>query len=214
MNDAAAKIIFEELFARYPALELCRCDIWAAYEALRGCFAAGGALLLCGNGGSCADCGHIAGELMKGFMLKRPLQGGKKRALAEAGPDGAALAAGLQGALRAIDLCAQSPIVTAVANDINPAFIYAQQVYALGGPNDALIAISTSGRAENVYYALVAARAAKMKRIGLTGGDGGRMAALCDVAIKAPATLTHEVQEYHLPIYHALCAMLESCFFA
>ena len=126
---------------------------------------------------------------------------------------GDTLANELQGSLRAISLCEQAALNTAFSNDIRPSLIYAQQVQALGDPGDVLLGISTSGQAENVCYALIAARAAGMAGIGLTGAGGGRMASLCDVIIRVPATRTYEVQEYHLPIYHALCAMLESHFF-
>jgi len=210
---AGPEKLFEALFARKRELEACRRDIWSAYELLRDCFADGGKLLLCGNGGSCADCDHIAGELMKGFMRPRPLPGNVKRALRELGSDGATMADKLQGALKAINLCGHQALNTAIANDISPSLIFAQQTLALGVAGDVLMGLSTSGNAENVCGALIAARAAGMARIGMTGEGGGRMAPLCDVAIRAPASQTYEIQEYHLPIYHTLCAMLEAHFF-
>ncbi len=205
----------EELIQRYPTLAPCRKAIEAAYGVLVECYSKGGKLLVCGNGGSAADADHIVGELMKGFLSPRPLPEGMRQRLAAADREiGSALAARLQAGLPAINLSASSALGTAFANDVSAEFSYAQAALAYGKAGDVLLGISTSGNAANVRAALCAARAGGLATIGLTGKGGGRMARLCDALIDVPATRTFEVQELHLPVYHCLCAMVESRFFA
>ena len=166
----------------------------------------GGKLLACGNGGSCADADHIVGELMKGFLLKRPLLDGEREALARAGDDGM-LANVLQ---RAVPVLVLSGLSTAFLNDVEPQAVFAQQAYAYARPGDVLMGISTSGNSKNVIQAMIAAKARGAKIIALTGEGGGKMAGLCDVLVDVPQKETYRVQELHLPVYHALCAALES----
>ena len=129
-------------------------------------------------------------------------------------PETAALLSGkLQGALPAHSLTAEASLITALCNDVDADIIYAQQIYGYGKPGDSLVGISTSGNARNVCLAAELARAAGINTIALTGRAGGKLAGLCDVSIRVPADSTPEVQELHLPVYHALCAALESCFF-
>ncbi len=202
------------LVARYPDLAGCAGDIASAFDLLRIMFEAGGTLLICGNGGSAADCEHIVGELMKGFRSKRPLSPDRRALLCAAEPEhGDYLADHLQGALPAISLVSQSGLMTAFANDVAPDMVFAQQVYGYGRAGDTLLGISTSGTSRNVLHALRVARAMKLRTIGLTGQDGGTMVGLCDVTIRVPYTDTARIQERHLPIYHTLCAMLEETFF-
>lgn len=204
----------EECIGRHPALGGCRADIEAAYRIIVDCFSSGGMLLACGNGGSAADAEHIVGELMKGFLGTRPLPEAMRARLREADPElGPALAGRLQGALPAINVSAGLSLPTAFANDVNPEMAYAQAVNGYGRKGNVLLGLSTSGNARNVLAALCVARALGMKTIGMTGRDGGRMKDRCDVMIRVPADRTHEVQELHLPVYHALCAMLEAHFF-
>lgn len=177
-----------------------------ALQMLVDCFAGGGKLLLCGNGGSAADCGHIAGELLKGFLKKRPVPG----ALCAQVPQ----AAGLQQGLPAIDLTAHAAAITAIANDLGGEAVYAQQVLAYGRPGDVVLGISTSGSAANVNFALQTARALGLKTLGLTGRSGGKMKETCDVLLNVDADETYRIQELHLPLYHALCAGVEAHFFA
>jgi D-sedoheptulose 7-phosphate isomerase len=205
----------DELVSRYPVLSECRPDIEAAYGALVTAFAGGGKLLICGNGGSSADAEHIVGELMKGYLLPRPLPADLRARLIAASPElGPALAATLQGALPAINLAAGTALPTAFANDVSAELAFAQAAHGHGRPGDVLLGISTSGNAANVKAALCVARAVGMKAIGLSGKDGGKMAALCDILIRVPATRTFEIQELHLPVYHCLCAMVEARFFS
>ena len=184
-----------------------------AFQLLLTCYQNGGKLLLCGNGGSCCDCQHIAGELMKGFLLKRPLPPEEKAALEAVDEAGKSLAVQLQRALPTIVLADLQGLSTAFGNDVEATAAYAQQAYAFAQPGDVLLGISTSGNAENVYLAAVAAKAKGAAVLGLTGKGGGRLARICDVLLEAPETETYRVQEKHLPIYHALCAMLEEKLF-
>lgn len=201
------------LLQQYPRLNSCTSEMQAAFQMLSASFREGGKLLLCGNGGSAADCEHIAGELMKGFLLKRPLPDETKAALCAFGEQGAALASQLQGALPCIPLTGCIALSTAFANDVDPYLIFAQQVYGYGRAGDVLLALSTSGNAKNVAAAVTVAKVLGMHTIGLTGASGGRLRDICDVTICAPESETYRIQEYHIAIYHALCAMLELEFF-
>lgn len=196
---------YKRLLNRYPQLYEIREEIWDAFEILRDAFAGGGKLLICGNGGSAADAEHIVGELMKGFHLSRELQ---KEEQEKYGP----MAKELQGALPAIALSSHTALSTAFSNDVNPRMTFAQQVYGYGRPGDVFLGISTSGNSKNVVYAAEVARIKEMKVITLLGNDGGQLKGLSDVAVIVPRKETADIQELHLPIYHALCAMLEDEF--
>ena len=188
-------------------MQCCAKEVETAHEVLLNCFKAGNKLLLCGNGGSCADCEHIAGELVKSFSRERPLDPELADKL------GQELASNLHGSLPAIPLPSFTAFHTAFANDDHPEYAFAQQVIGLGKPGDVLLAISTSGNSGNVLHAINTAKATELKVIGLTGADGGKLAPLCDVAIKVPAQEVARVQELHLPVYHALCQALEDAIF-
>lgn len=206
--------ILPDLIARYPELDECIPDINGAFQVLADCFESGGKLLICGNGGSAADCEHLVGELMKGFISRRPLPAEVRSSLLNEFPDdGEYLADHLQGALPAISLVSQSSLITAYANDVAADMIYAQQVFGYGKPGDALIGISTSGRSRNILNALRVARSRGLATVGFSGRTGGDMPELCDVVVKVPEDDTLKIQERHLPIYHALCSMLEQAFF-
>src|SRR5215216_1116069 len=205
----------QQLISTYPELTACFSDIRAAYQVLCASYRGGGKVLTCGNGGSAADAEHIVGELMKGFLSKRPLSGDvHAKLLAASAQDGDYLASHLQGALPAISLVSQSSLLSAIANDTAADMIFAQQVYAYGREDDTLIGLSTSGNARNVMNAMQVARAFGLHTIALTGPTGGALKSLCDVCICVPAESTPSIQERHLPVYHALCAMLEQEFFA
>ena len=213
MADPGADAL-ETLRTRYPDLKPCLPALADVAEHLVVTFREGGKLLVCGNGGSAADSEHIVGELMKGFESRRPLPDERRRRLLQDFPEeGAYLADHLQGALPAVSLVSQSALVTAFANDVAPDMVYAQQVYGYGRPGDALLAVSTSGDSANVVRALQVARAFGLTTLGLSGRTGGRMKALCDACICVPEDDTLRVQERHLPLYHALCALLEQRFF-
>ena len=204
----------EELTSRYPVLEAVKGDVLAAYAILRDCYAGGGKLMIAGNGGSCADSEHIVGELMKGFVKRRPVSNEFAAALQEADEKrGEELASSLQGGLPAIALTGHAGLATAFLNDVNGEMIYAQQLYGYGTKGDVFMGISTSGNAENVMYAVAVAKASGIKTIGLTGKNGGKMAGACDCSIVVPSDETFKIQELHLPIYHTLCLMLEEHFY-
>lgn len=167
----------------------------------------GGKLLLCGNGGSAADADHWAGELLKGFRLQRRLS---EEQQAKFRPETAQF---LQGALPAIPLTGFPALTTAFGNDVSPELCFAQLTWALGKPGDVWIGLSTSGNARNVCAAAEVARAQGLHTLALTGQNGGRLAPLCNTAIRVPASETYRIQEYHLPVYHSLCLMLEDAFF-
>lgn len=206
--------IIEELIARYPQLSCCQDQVEEASRMMIRCFSSGHKLLVCGNGGSCADAEHIVGELMKGFLKKRPLSEEIRNKMKKENPAlEDSLLDQLQCGLPAIALTGSPALSTAFANDVNPQLIYAQQVIGLGESGDILLGISTSGNAANVYAAAQVARGLEMEVIGLTGRDGGLLKSCADVCIIVPETETYKIQELHLPVYHALCAAAEAYFF-
>ena len=206
--------VFAELMKDYPALEVCRQSINKAYEALCRTYDGGGRVYVCGNGGSAADAGHITGELMKGFEKKRPVRFSSDVATRLSANTAAILEKKLQGALPCHNLSAETALMTALINDIDADIIYAQQIYGYGRPGDLFIGISTSGNAVNVLLAAELARAMGLYTIALTGRSGGQIAPICDIAICVPAEKTANVQELHLPVYHALCRAVEAHYFA
>ena len=208
------RAILQRLLEDNPALAPLRSGLLDAYALLQGAFESGGKLLLCGNGGSAADADHIVGELMKGFLKRRPLTA-EERALLDDTPDmPAGFADRLQGALPALSLNTHGALLSAYANDVDASMVYAQQVWALGQGGDALLALSTSGNSRNVVNAVHAARAKGLRTLAITGDKESALSALCDVTLRLPSTETYRVQEYTLPVYHALCALLEAAFFA
>lgn len=206
----------QRLIERYPELAVCQADIQRAYETLHQCYLAGGKILLAGNGGSAADCEHIVGELMKGFMSARLLPAVERDKLSSlyGSEEGAYLADHLQGALPAIALSGHSALSTAFANDVAADMVFAQQVYGYGKPEDALVVFSTSGNSVNVIRAVQVAKARGLATIGFTGRGGGKLKTLADTTVCVPYDVTPDIQERHLPIYHALCIMLEEAFFS
>jgi D-sedoheptulose 7-phosphate isomerase len=150
-------------------------------EALGG----GRKLLLFGNGGSAADAQHIAAELVGRFVReRRPLP--------------------------AVALTTDTSALTAIANDYGYEEVFARQVRALGSAGDVALAISTSGRSPNVLRAVEAARAGKLKTIGLTGGDGGALAGMVDVSLRVSASReSARIQETHILVGHVICELVE-----
>ena len=190
----------EDLISRIPALSACKSEIEAAADIMTETYLRGGKILLCGNGGSAADCDHIAGELLKGFLSPRKITD-------EAVP--AVFREKLQGSLPAISIPALTAALTASLNDLDPEFAYAQLLRGLSKEGDLLIAISTSGNAANVLHAAELARAMGVNVLSLTGAGGGALAGIATIAVRAPESETYLIQELHLPIYHCLCAEVE-----
>ena len=145
---------------------------------------AGGKLLVCGNGGSAADSQHIVAELVGRFLAERP-------------------------GYPALALTANTSTLTAVGNDYGFDQVFARQVQAMGGPNDVLLVISTSGNSTNCVLAVEEARRHRMKAHGFLGGDGGRLLPLLDGAMVAPSDSTPKIQEIHITMGHLLCMILE-----
>ncbi|MBQ8766474.1 MAG: SIS domain-containing protein [Clostridia bacterium] len=194
----------DNIFERYPELKCCESDIKKALNLIIETYKNKGKILVCGNGGSAADSEHIVGELMKGFLSKREI---KDDRLTEE------LKEKLQGALPAISLCSQTALITAFNNDLDPDYVFAQQVYGYGKEKDLLIAISTSGNSKNILKAVEVANCIGVKTLALTGGNGGRIKELATVTICVPSDETYKIQEYHLSVYHYLCAEVEKEFF-
>jgi len=196
--------MMNEIWSRFPKLQDCRKAIEDAVELTVNCYRNGGKVLLLGNGGSAADCEHISGEFLKSFMAERRVEDPSI-------PED--LQQLLQGSLPAIPLPSLSSAMTATINDMDPSAVYAQLLYGLGKKGDVLIAISTSGNAKNVILAARLAKAMGISVLALTGEGGGTLATLSDIAIRVPAKETYRIQEYHLPVYHYLCAEVERILF-
>ncbi len=194
----------ENLLKRYPPLSQCKEDIEKALELMIETYKQGGKVLVCGNGGSASDSEHIVGELMKGFL-------GKRTVTDERIPSD--LRCKLQGSLPAISLPSQCAILSAYINDVDPEMMYAQLVFGYAKENDLVIGLSTSGNSKNVVNAIKVADAMGVKTLSMTGEKGGILAEISDVCIKVPECETYKIQEYHLPVYHYLCASVEKEFF-
>ena len=203
-----------ELYSRYPQLTECEESISKALEMFIETYKNGGKILIGGNGGSCADSEHIVGELMKGFMLKRPVGCEFEDNLKACGfEDAEFLCKNLQGALPAISLPSQTAILSAFINDVSPEMMYAQMVYGYATEKDLLVCLSTSGNSKNLVHAAKIAKAKGTRVLSMTGQKDSLLSQLSDVTIKVPETETYKIQELHLPVYHHLCAMCESEFF-
>ena len=196
-----------ELVLSFENLRMLEDEVRTSANLITESFSNGNKLLLCGNGGSCADCEHIAGEMVKQFAKERPLN---PEIVEKLGPE---LSSELHGGLPALSLPSMIGFHTAFNNDNNPEFAFAQQVVAFGKANDVLWGISTSGNSKNVLHAVKTAKALGLKTIGLTGENGGKLSQIADITIKAPADNVARIQELHLPIYHAICAFVEDKMF-
>lgn len=213
LAEALKNPALQDLLVRLPALKPLAGDLVHAYLEIVDCFSDGGILFLCGNGGSMADALHMSAELLKSYTRARRLPETFRARLVEQ-RDGELLARNLQSGLRTVVLGINPSLTSAVANDMpDSGMILAQELVALGRSGDVLLCLSTSGEARNVLYAAQTAHAMRMRVIALTGGDGGRLASLADVAICVPASRTDRIQECHEACYHTLCEMLEMAFF-
>lgn len=209
-----SKQIRDELFQRYPALVSCQKEFDEAYSVILDCYRKDGKLMLAGNGGSAADSDHFTGEMTKSFKFSRRLDSGFEQKLESLyGDEGKKLAENLEGGLMCIPLTQFAAANTAFMNDVLPEAAFAQLVQTFGRENDVFIGISTSGNSRNIILALMAAKARGVRTVCLTGATGGKCREFADVCICAPETETFKIQEYHLPIYHALCSMVEADLF-
>jgi phosphoheptose isomerase len=185
-DDAAlVQALFDEAIALHRQVrDGVQESVIEAATAIRSALAAGGKLLVFGNGGSAADAQHMASELVGRFERERE-------------------------ALAAIALTTDSSIVTSVANDFTFDWVFARQIEALGRREDVALGISTSGRSANVLTAIEAANARGMKTIALTGRDGGTIGKAAAIHINVPHGSTARVQEVHRTVIHAICALVE-----
>lgn len=198
-------------FSENPTLIGLRGAFEEASSRLLKAYGDGRKLLLCGNGGSAADCSHISGELLKGFLKKRPLPEALREQFSEKwGERGLAIASALQEGLPAIPLTENGAALSAFANDVDPELVYAQLVLAYGKPGDVLIGISTSGNAKNVNNAVKTASVLKMHTVALSGKSGGELKEISEISLIVPENETYRVQEAHLKLYHLLCAVVEN----
>ncbi len=201
---------YSQLIKRYPNLAVCESSILDALNLLIKSYSSGGKLIAMGNGGSSADAEHICGELVKSFVAKRELSKEEVSLFTNIDPE---LPFKIQGSLPAISLGVQHSTISAFSNDMTAVYHFAQQIWGLGKEHDVVLGISTSGNSANVVHGINVARAKGITTIGLTGERESKLSSLVDVCIKAPALLTHHIQELHLPIYHCLCLELENFFF-
>ncbi len=148
-----------------------------------------GKILFCGNGGSAADCQHLAAELVGKLLLDRP-------------------------GLPSVALTTDTSALTAIANDFGYEHVFARQVEAIGRSGDVLVAISTSGRSPNILRALETARRKQLTTVGMTGAGGGAMADLCDYCLCVPSTETQKIQEGHIVLGHIVCELTEAAMMA
>ena len=210
MAKETANNEIEILIERYPCLSPLRERLYRCVDMLAESYRCGRKLLVCGNGGSAADSLHIVGELMKGFVLDRRIPQKLQAALMEHYPNEAPYyIQNLQAAFPAISLVSETALMTAYSNDQAADLAMAQQVLGYGHPGDVLLAISTSGNSANTVHAARIARVLGVKVIALTGQGGGELAALSDILLDVPSRVTYQIQELHLPVYHALCLALE-----
>ena len=206
--------LLTELIARYPILTPIKADIQKAAEMMLETYRAGGKILVCGNGGSCADSDHIVGELMKGFLGKRRMDPQQQERFRDAlGEEAQELIEKLQCGIPAISLPSQSAVLSAFANDVDAELMYAQLVFGYAKKEDLLIGLSTSGNSKNVTAAVKVAKAMGVSTLALTGSRESELSKRCDCTIRVPETETFKVQELHLPVYHYLCAYVENQLF-
>ncbi len=176
--------VLEDHLEMVKDLAICNGEIEAAGELLVNTLNQGGKILLCGNGGSAADCQHIAAELVVRYEKDR-------------------------AAMPALALTTDSSILTAHSNDVGFESVFSRQVEAFGQTGDCLVAISTSGKSPNIIKAAKAARQKGLSVIAMTGGDGGALVQHASIAIVVPSNVTARIQEAHILIGHWWCGWIE-----
>jgi phosphoheptose isomerase len=185
LQEKVRAYLHESADLKRQVAESCTDSILAAARLIAEAFRSGGKVLLCGNGGSAADCQHMAAEFVS--LLRTTFE---------------------RPGLPAVALTTDTSFLTAYANDFGFEGVFARQVQALGREGDVLIGISTSGNSRNVVRAVEAAREGGLRTVVLTGG-GGRLPALADVAVTVPSSETQHVQESHLTVEHLICDLVE-----
>lgn len=204
----------DNLINKYSSLYSVKNSILEAYWIMEETYKKKGKLLIAGNGGSASDAEHIVGELMKSFVIPRPISENVISNIFDVSKVYAPhLVEHLEGALPAIALTAHESFCSAYANDIGNDWVFAQQVLAYGRQEDTLLAISTSGNSKNIINAIIMSKALHIKTIALTGNKKGEVIQYADTVVAVPENSTEAIQELHLPIYHWWCKMLEASFF-
>lgn len=207
------ELILKELIDRYPSLSCAEKSVSEAYNLIYSALEDGHSFFTCGNGGSDADARHIVGELRKSFRFPRPVTEETMDKLSLLGKDGEYLAEHLERALPVFCLNENSSLISAYENDAAPDAALAQSLFGAAKQGDVLMCISTSGNSRNCVLAATLAKAMGLVTVSLTGAKESKLSELSDVTVQVPETETYLVQEMHLPVYHCLCAMLESEFY-
>lgn len=198
---------------QFQVLNSFRVDLEKAIILMIECYEKDGKVLVCGNGGSAADAQHIVCELMKSFRVNRKLSKLKQDKVIRAFNNEDYLLNNLEQGLPAINLTSDMGLITAICNDINSDFMFAQQIYSLASENDVVILLSTSGNSKNIGEALNTSRLKNLKTIAMTGIDGGFFNNRVDAIIKSPYDDTARIQEIHVLAYHIICELVEEYFF-
>jgi D-sedoheptulose 7-phosphate isomerase len=201
------------MIENHPHLRGCEQSIGLFCERLAATFKEGGKLIIAGNGGSMADAQHIAGELIKSFERRRVLSPEQRESFRGL-ENGRLIAENLQNGFPVWVLGLNAALLSATLNDFQvPHMEFAQEVWVAGSSRDLFLGISTSGRAKNVYNAMIVAKAKKIYTVALTGQSTNPLTETADLSIQAPSMQTSQIQEYHQLIYHAVCRQLEADFF-
>lgn len=176
----------ESAEVKIKTIESCKAEILVAVQSLVDAYKNGKKLLLCGNGGSAADCQHLAAE----FVIRLTAQVNRP-------------------SLPAIALTTDTSNLSAGGNDLGWEFTYSRILEGLGNEGDVLIAISTSGNSPNIIRAVEQAKEKKIFVIGFLGGTGGKLKDFVDLPIVIPSEITARIQETHITIGHILCDLVE-----
>ena len=189
MVDEIRKQLTESIEIKQAVAEQLPSQIAAAAQMMIDCLRGGGLVAFCGNGGSAADAQHLSGELISRFRRER-------------------------NAYRGMALTTDTSILTAIGNDYGYEKVFARQVQGLMRESDLLVAISTSGNAENCALAIEMARSMGAKTVGLTGASGGKLKPLVDLCLCVPSSDTPRIQESHITIGHIICDLVEAALVA
>lgn len=184
MRERIKEILLESIQIKEDIMRTGISQILDITQIIIDCLKKSGKVMLFGNGGSAADCQHIAAELIGRFKKDR-------------------------NGLPAIALTTDTSILTSIANDYGYEIVFAKQIEALGQKNDVAIGISTSGKAKNVAAGIKQAKKMGIKTVALSGGDGGELAKLADTSLLVPSSVTARIQEAHITIGHIICELVE-----
>ena len=184
MRDKIKDVLLESIQVKEELLRTSIGKIKEISELLIEALKKNGKVMIFGNGGSASDSQHIAAELVGRFKKDR-------------------------NGLPAIALTTNTSILTAIANDYGYEIVFAKQVEALGGKNDIVIGISTSGKAKNVANGIRQAKKMGLRTVALTGADGGELVKLADVSLVVPSSVTARIQEAHITVGHIICELAE-----